>query len=100
MLKNYTTGGPKWLPVTVQDQTGPMSHSCTLSDERVVKRHKDQLHARAITPSDPPLGSPIVSDEPVMPHEESVHESPQSHLCNPHAPGSPELSFCRSSQIR
>ena len=99
MLKNYTPGGPKWLPATVQDQTGPLSYRCTLSDGRVVKRHQDQLHTRVTTPPDPPPDSSVISNEPDMPHHESVDDSPETFV-QPPAPSSPELFLRRSSRIR
>jgi hypothetical protein len=37
-------GGPtKWTPATVAQRTGPVSYTCTLPDQRQVKRHVDHV---------------------------------------------------------
>ena len=42
LIRNYATGR-KWLPATIESQTGPISYKCKLSDGSVVPRHQDQM---------------------------------------------------------
>ena len=62
----------KWLPATVQRQTGPLSYECKLEDGRVVKRHQDQLQLRtrrrpSLSPTPPLLEIPSTPTPPKSP---------------------------------
>lgn len=43
LVRNYVPGATKWVPATVQEQTGPLSYKCSLSSGNTVKRHQDQI---------------------------------------------------------
>ena len=61
MIRNYTPGGSKWIPLTVMKQTGPLSYKCMLPTVAVVKKHQDQMLSKG-TPS---LKSPSCDLPPV-----------------------------------
>lgn len=42
IVRNYSRG-PRWIPATVSEQTGPVSYRCELEDGRIAKRHQDQI---------------------------------------------------------
>ena len=42
LLINYTSG-PKWVPGTIVEQTGPISFKVQTDNQGMVKRHQDQL---------------------------------------------------------
>ena len=42
MVKKYSQG-PKWIPGTIEEQTGPVSYRATTEDGVKVKRHNDQV---------------------------------------------------------
>ena len=58
--RNYSGDG-KWMPGTIVEQTGPVSVKVELEDGTVIRRHHDQLLARAMTNSE--LGVPLL-DQP------------------------------------
>lgn len=64
MVRNYGKYGGKWLPATVERQTGPLSYRCTLNDGQSVKRHQDQLHKRSpsLSPAPPLVRIPVFSE--------------------------------------
>ena len=64
MVRNYGKYGGKWLPATVERQTGPLSYQCTLKDGQRVKRHQDQVHKRApsLSPAPPLERIPVFSE--------------------------------------
>ena len=45
-VKNYGQYGPKWLPGTVSQVTGPVSYKVVLQDGREVRKHVDQIISR------------------------------------------------------
>lgn len=46
-IRNYLSG-PKWLPATVIEITGPVSYVMELLDGRIARRHVDQIRDRVI----------------------------------------------------
>ncbi len=44
-VRNYANG-PKWLPGVITALRGPLSYDVTLSDDRVIHRHVDQVRSR------------------------------------------------------
>ena len=72
MIRNSGRFGEKWLPATVQRQTGPLSYKCKLEDGRVVKRHQDQLQLMtrrrpSLSPTPPLLEIPRTRTPPKSP---------------------------------
>ena len=59
-IRNYATG-PKFIPATVNERTGPVSFRCELEDGRIVKRHQDQIITGDGTIQAP---EPVVSLQP------------------------------------
>ena len=53
--------GPKWIPGTIVQETGPVSARIELEDGTVVRRHHDQLVARPTESSSPGVALPITS---------------------------------------
>ena len=45
MLTQNFSFGPKWIPGIIESVTGPVSYKVMLGDERIVRRHVDQIHA-------------------------------------------------------
>lgn len=43
--RNYSAGD-KWIPGVISMKSGPLSYHVTLTDDRVVRRHVDQLQKR------------------------------------------------------
>ena len=41
--------GPKWVPATIEEVSGPVSYLVKLEDGRVVRRHLDHLRRRKLT---------------------------------------------------
>jgi hypothetical protein len=58
--RNYSGNG-KWMPGTIVEETGTVSVKVELEDGTVIRRHHDQLLARAMTNSE--LGVPLL-DQP------------------------------------
>ncbi|XP_044317462.1 uncharacterized protein K02A2.6-like [Drosophila rhopaloa] len=44
-VRNYATG-PKWITGEIGVRTGPISYTVRLEDNRVIRRHQDQLRSR------------------------------------------------------
>ena len=59
-VQNYSRG-PKWIPGTIVQETGPVSARIELEDGTVVRRHHDQLVARPAESSSPGVALPITS---------------------------------------
>ena len=59
-VQNYSRG-PKWIPGTIVQETGPVSARIELEDGTVVRRHHDQLVARPTESSSPGVALPITS---------------------------------------
>ena len=59
--------GPKWLPATIEEITGPVSYLVRLEDQRLVRRHQDHLRKRK-TDHNPEAKE---GDKPEAPNEES-----------------------------
>ena len=75
MIRDFTPRGPKWIPSTIAEQTGPLSYRCT-APSGVVKRHQDQILPRNVplpvsensmpetsTPTPSSSGPPAVTDD-------------------------------------
>ena len=85
-VRNYSRG-PKWVPGTVIQETGPLSARIELEDGIVVRKHHDQVVVRpaegpwpAVTlPSKSPLGvdSGIILPD-AAPSEGTCGESPKN----------------------
>ena len=41
--------GPKWVPATIDEVSGPVSYLVRLEDDRVVRRHQDHLKKRKVS---------------------------------------------------
>lgn len=59
-VQNYSRG-PKWIPGTTIQETGPLSARIELEDGTVVQRHHDQLVAQPTENSNPGATLPITS---------------------------------------
>lgn len=59
-VRNYSRG-PKWIPGTIIQETGPLSARIELEDGTVVRRHHDQLVARPTESFNPGVTLPITS---------------------------------------
>ena len=59
--------GPKWLPATIEETTGPVSYLVRLEDQRLVRHHQDHLRKRK-TDHNPEAKE---GDKPEAPNEES-----------------------------
>ena len=46
-VENYCPG-PKWLPATVVEPTGPVSYHCKLQDGEIVRKHVNQVRSRHV----------------------------------------------------
>ena len=88
MVRNYSSG-PKWLPGTVVQQTGPLSYKCELEDGGVVKRHSDQLHKRVTSPQS--LTPPLPLESPP-----EVNDNVDPPMETPDPPSSPVALPCDS----
>ena len=60
MIRNYAQG-PKWIPATVESQTGPVSYRATTEEGIEVKRHQDQVWKRN------PFTPEVITSEPSTP---------------------------------
>ena len=59
-VQNYSRG-PKWIPETIVQETGPLSARVDLEDGPVVRRHHNQLVARPTESFSPGVALPITS---------------------------------------
>ena len=107
MIRNYS-GGSKWVPSTITQQTGPLSYRCSLPSGEVVKRHQDQIIPRepvSLAESLPPSSPPASVFSPTLPFPPAA-ESPslsQPEFVIPRqseAPTSPTPVLRRSSRVR
>ena len=74
LIRNYSTGN-KFVPATINEQTGPVSFRCELEDGRIVKRHQDQIiSGETNTPSS------IVPPTPVAPMQPCIENGVASEL--------------------
>ncbi|KAL3218077.1 hypothetical protein MRX96_006057 [Rhipicephalus microplus] len=48
--RNYAQG-PLWIPAVISRATGPISYEVTAPDDRVLRRHMDQLRRRTVGPT-------------------------------------------------
>ncbi len=79
-VRNYANG-PKWLPGVITALRGPLSYDVTLSDDRVIRRHVDQVRSR--------LGS----------HRPDA-ELPDDWLPDPTPPTSPAETTSATAEVR
>ncbi|XP_026991216.2 uncharacterized protein K02A2.6 [Tachysurus fulvidraco] len=87
LARNYGSG-PKWVPVTVEAQTGPVSYKVKTADNLSWRRHTDQLLGGASTVTDVPevtdatdVNSPtslVFTKEPTMTSNDSFANEPLS----------------------
>lgn len=78
-IRNYSRG-PKWIPATVESQTGPVSYKLTTSEGTEVKRHQDQILVR--NPKSPEkvvsqTSIPISPSSPVVRRSTRVSRAPE-----------------------
>ena len=64
-VRNFLTG-PKWLPGIIMDNTGPTSYRVKLDDDRVVRKHIDQMRIRYDNSELPTVVPDIVVDKPIV----------------------------------
>ncbi len=57
-VKNIPGRQPKWIPGQVAEKTGPLSYRVLLDDDRVIRRHIDQIRPREIADSDAEQAAP------------------------------------------
>ena len=79
LFRNYAMG-PKWLPATVNEKTGPISYRCTTPEGNTVRRHQDQLHPHTESPD---LPNPVTPETPItsspeLPEQVKPPDSPNS----------------------
>ena len=87
MVREYTTGTPKWTPATMMEKTGPLSYRCQLQGGRTVRRHQDQIITCSGTAQEPtvtPETMPIPPSEskPNFPPDPTMVDYPGT-LPNP-----------------
>ena len=70
-IRNYARG-PKWIPATVEAQTGPVSYKVTTSDGTEVKRHQDQIWTSKPNSPDKTVSE---TDTPLVPSLPAVRRS-------------------------
>ena len=72
LIKDFSCNNNKWSPASVIEQTGPLSYKCVTENNKIVKRHQDQiLSSKPMTSS---LGCPI-SDSENIPLDNFVMEN-------------------------
>ena len=106
MVRNYTPGA-KWLPASVEKQTGPLSYRCALGDGRNIKRHQDQIISTdsqsSTSREDPvletlssatPAPTSVSEDLPVSSADVCPSEAsrPSNSLISPSTESSPNVS--------
>ena len=47
-VENYSGRGARWLPGVVVEVTGPLSYKVELGDQRIVRKHVDQMRSRKV----------------------------------------------------
>ena len=62
-VRNFNSD-KKWIPATVVDQTGPLSYKCVTEDNKIVKRHQDQMIDNPRTVPEEVIMSPVRSSVP------------------------------------
>ncbi|RXN11097.1 putative protein K02A2.6-like protein [Labeo rohita] len=89
LARNYGSG-PKWVPATVETQTGPVSYKVRTAGNLLWRRHTDQLLSGASTFTDLPEGTDVGDQEGVgSPASVTVTTEPTK---NPNSPSPKELS--------
>ena len=71
-------GRPTWLPGIIQEVRGPVSYAVTLSDERVVRKHVDQIRSRTVVAESQNEIADDYLPPPVAESTASVNSSPDS----------------------
>ncbi|XP_070070092.1 uncharacterized protein [Drosophila takahashii] len=71
-VRNYATG-PKWINGQIGVQTGPMSYTMRLEDNRVIRRHQDQFRSRLPQSNQPTEDED--NPEPTDPEEPPLTDS-------------------------
>ena len=68
MLVRKFASGPRWLPGELLQRTGPVSFTAQLSDDRVVRRHQDQILSRTCNqPISELVASPTRMEHRILP---------------------------------
>ncbi|KAL0193255.1 hypothetical protein M9458_011551 [Cirrhinus mrigala] len=89
LARNYGSG-PKWVPATVETQTGPVSYKVKTAGNLLWRRHTDQLLSGASTFTDLPEGTDVGDQEGVgSPASVTITTEPTK---NPNSPSPKELS--------
>ena len=52
-VQNFSSG-PTWLPGIIKEVKGPVFYTVTLSDDRVIRKHVDQIRPRTVPMSSTP----------------------------------------------
>ena len=78
MIRNYAPG-PKWIPGTVKEQTGPVSYKVTTEDGIEAKRHQDQVCNRNPSPvkNSPKPSTPLSPNTPLVRRSERMSRAPE-----------------------
>ena len=78
--------GPKWVPGTILERTGPVSYRVQVRDQ-IWRRHTDQLLSSQVSPTDetdptaePEMRNPIVNERPVRDVPLPLPVTPQTVL--------------------
>ncbi len=83
-MRNYHQGD-KWLPGTIEKQTGPVSFAVVLSDGRHRRCHQDQVRKRLLETE--PLATEVTVDgptpDPKMDDLETVPREPETGPMEP-----------------
>lgn len=91
-VTNYGRG-EKWLQGTIESQTGPVSHVIRLTDNKLVKRHQDQMRRR-YCPTKPVILSwePDSAMDPVPTATPTLADTtpPSATVVTPSTPKAPE----------
>ena len=78
MLVRKFASGPRWLPGELLQRTGPVSFTAQLSDDRVVRRHQDQILSRTCNqPISELVASPTRMEHRILP---DIPTSPFNHV--------------------
>ena len=88
-VRNYCRG-PKWIPGTIIEETGPLSARIELGDGTVVRRHHDQLVARPTESFNPGVDLEIIVpdvNDPIVAHGD--REPPSATMVRDSGPTTP-----------
>ncbi|KAL1275999.1 hypothetical protein QQF64_035622 [Cirrhinus molitorella] len=90
LARNYGSG-PKWVPATVETQTGPVSYKVKTAGNLLWRRHTDQLLSGTSTFTELPEGTDVADQEDVSsPASVTGTTEPTK---TPYSPSTKELSF-------